>query len=113
LKIQWQICSGPTYLDIHAGEDATSNMQKYFPGLVNIEKAKTLLPTDLTIDDFKEWHKGRDVARNITPLGYFGAPANFEQINYEIDFIEGYSRFASINLIKYLLGLKKGTAVGR
>ncbi|WP_211748612.1 creatininase family protein [Paenibacillus sp. Marseille-Q4541] len=95
--------SFPEFLDIHAGESGTAGMVKYFPGLVNTNIAQTLAPTNLTRDDLKKWHIGGETAKKITPLGYFGAPAEYSKVKYdEIDFYEGFSRFASIAIKKYL-----------
>ncbi|GAB6988770.1 creatininase family protein [Paenibacillus pini] len=92
----------PIFLDIHAGKHTTANMYKYFPSLVDTDKAKTLIPTNLTYEDLKKWQEGGDVTREITPQGYFGEPAAYEQVDDEMDFVEGYAKFATLGLIKYL-----------
>lgn len=91
------------YLDIHAAEGATSQMVKFFPGLVNTEAARQLEPTNLKDDDLKKWHEGGETARSITPLGYFGAPAEFEKEDVDnLNLIDGISKFATIRLKEYL-----------
>jgi creatinine amidohydrolase len=68
----------PKYLDIHAGSRETGMMIHYFPDQVNIELAKTLKSTNLILSDLMAWDQGWEDARKITPLGYFGDPANFD-----------------------------------
>jgi len=62
------------FLDIHAGALETGLVAAYYPDLVNMELARTLKPTNLTGPDAGEWIKD---AKKVTPLGYFGDPANF------------------------------------
>jgi creatinine amidohydrolase len=66
------------FYDIHAGSFETAAMNNYFPSLVQADIAKTLKSTDLTWRNALIWSKGWDVARKITPLGYAGNPANYE-----------------------------------
>ena len=91
------------YLDVHAGEGSTAQMYKFFPDLVNVEAARDLEPTNLTHEDLTKWHTGGETARNITPLGYFGAPADFEKEDVDnLNLVDGISTFASIRLKEYL-----------
>lgn len=73
------------YIDIHAGAGETSMMVKYFPDSVDIELAKTLKPTNLTGDDLKEWRRGWDISRKVTPLGYVGNPAGYGSVSGNMD----------------------------
>lgn len=93
----------PQFLDIHAGEEGTARMLKHFPGLVNEGLSKTLPPTNLTFENLKEWQTGGETAKQITPLGYFGAPANYEQVPDNIDFIEGFAQFAIARIKEYII----------
>ncbi len=68
----------PKCLDIHAGAIETGLMVHYFPDQVDMEQAKTLKPTNLTIQELLEWDQSWSDARRITPLGYFGDPASFD-----------------------------------
>ena len=68
-------------IDIHAGAGETSMMLEYFPDSVDVELAKSLKPTNLTGDDMKEWRKGWDISRKVTPLGYVGNPAGYAAAN--------------------------------
>jgi creatinine amidohydrolase len=61
-------------LGVHADEYETAAMVRYFPETVNYEALQGLPPTQLTMDDLKEWRTGTAAARRLTPDGYFGAP---------------------------------------
>lgn len=65
-------------IDIHAGATETSWMAHSYNKLVDTEKARSLKPTNLTFADLKQWVKGGEIAKNITPLGYCGNPANID-----------------------------------
>ena len=67
----------PEYLDIHAGSLETSLMFKDFPDLVNTELAKSLPSSMTTMQGLKIWSQGGDKAKEITPQGYLGHPAEF------------------------------------
>ncbi len=66
------------YVDVHAGSSETAVMLNYFPEQVNVEKAKTLKPTQYTFEDMKALRKGGDEARKMIPSGYIGDPAGFD-----------------------------------
>ena len=51
---------------------------EFFPDLVKVGVAKELESTQLTWQDIPRWQQGGKVAREMTPLGYFGAPAEYE-----------------------------------
>ena len=78
LKDQQSEGTSPKYLEIHADSLETGIMAKYFPDQVNTDMAKGLKSTDLTIEDLIAWRQGWSDARKVTPLGYFGDPANFD-----------------------------------
>jgi creatinine amidohydrolase len=65
----------PQYMDVHAGWLETGLVAAYFPGLVDVELARTLKPTRLSWDDAARWVKS---VRKVTPLGYAGDPAAFD-----------------------------------
>lgn len=65
-------------IDIHAGATETSWMALSYKKLVNTEKAKALKPTNLTFADLKQWVKGGEITKSITPLGYCGNPSNID-----------------------------------
>ncbi|CAM5219554.1 Creatinine amidohydrolase [Castellaniella defragrans] len=64
------------YLDIHAGEVETSIMLGCNPALVRRETLAELKPTNLQASDLAQWRHGHETARQVTPQGYFGAPAS-------------------------------------
>jgi creatinine amidohydrolase len=68
----------PKYLDVHAGQGETGLVAHYFPDQVNAEMARTLKPTNLTLQDLMEWDQSWNDAKRITPLGYFGDPSSFD-----------------------------------
>ena len=78
LKDQHSEGAARRYLEIHADSLETGIMAKYFPDQVNTDMAKGLKSTDLTIEDLIAWRQGWSDARKVTPLGYFGDPANFD-----------------------------------
>lgn len=65
-------------IDIHAGAGETSWMIKDFQDLVDIPKARSLKPSHTTLKDLREWTRGGEWARKITPLGYCGNPADID-----------------------------------
>lgn len=73
------------YIDIHAGAGETSMMVKYFPNQVDVVKAKELRSTDLKYEDLLEWRRGWSDSRKVTPLCYFGDPANYDKEDSNVD----------------------------
>jgi len=63
------------FVDVHAGQWETSVMMHACPGLVREDLRSDLRSTDYGPNDLAEWRKGREIAREKTPLGYFGDPA--------------------------------------
>ena len=61
-------------LGVHADEYETAAIVRYFPETVDYDALKDLVPTQLTTEDLREWRKGGEAARRVTPDGYFGAP---------------------------------------
>jgi creatinine amidohydrolase len=68
----------PTHLDIHAGKWETSLLLSICPDTVRDELLPGLAPTRLGAADLAEWRKGQEVAKRVTPHGYFGDPAAAE-----------------------------------
>ncbi|MFD3449987.1 creatininase family protein [Microbacteriaceae bacterium 4G12] len=92
----------PKYFDIHAGEESTARMLKHFSSLVDINIAKTLEPTNFAEKEFKEWQKGGEKVRQLTPSGYFGNPANFASVDPELDFVQIFSKYAAEKITAYM-----------
>jgi creatinine amidohydrolase len=63
------------HLDVHAGAEETSLLWGYFPGVVRADLLPALEPTNLGLEDLREWQQGWSNARRKTPRGYFGDPA--------------------------------------
>ncbi len=87
------------YFDIHAGAFETSMMYKYFRNQVDTELAKKLLPTNLDYNGLIKWREGYEASRLVTPLAYFGAPADFEKEYTEMQ--ESSNAIASV-ILNYL-----------
>lgn len=89
------------HFDFHAGADETSWMLLEYPDLVDINIAKTLPSTKANFADIKKWLLGGEAAKEITPNGYLGNPAN---INVDaIKSIEKQIVYAYTNCIKNML----------
>jgi len=84
------------YLDPHAGKSETSMMAYYFPGQVDLELARKLMPTKVKAEDFAKWRSGPEVAKEMTPLGYVGDPASFDPNAGRREMEEGVGRSAKV-----------------
>ena len=69
----------PQYLEIHAEAMETGLMAEFYPAQTNTGLARSLPSTDLTLEDLMVWRQGGGTARRLTPQGYFGDPAAFDQ----------------------------------
>lgn len=61
-------------LGVHAEETETALIMRWFPELVDYEMLADLEPTHLGPKDLAEWRRGGEIARSVTPDGYFGSP---------------------------------------
>ena len=50
-------------------------------GKICITSVFALKPTNLTGEDMKEWRRGWDISRKVTPLGYVGNPAGYGSVS--------------------------------
>jgi creatinine amidohydrolase len=66
---------GGKYLEVHAGAEETALLWAYFPETVRADVLPSLAPTNLGLEDLREWQQGWSSARRKTPQGYFGNPA--------------------------------------
>lgn len=66
------------YMDLHAGAYETGLVAEYFPNQVDEDLAKSLKPTNLPWSKAADWVKD---TRRVTPLGYLGDPASFEDVD--------------------------------
>jgi creatinine amidohydrolase len=67
------------YPDVHAGDIETATMQWFYPQLTDAQKARSLPPVVLGEDQIMTWLFGGRT-RDLSPEGYLGAPADFEQV---------------------------------
>jgi creatinine amidohydrolase/Fe(II)-dependent formamide hydrolase-like protein len=74
-----------TYSDIHAGDGETAAMSEYYPGLVDLNIAKSLKATQAGSDELGLWIEGGDNAVKITTEGFFGDPAGYEKVNIDYE----------------------------
>lgn len=81
------------YADIHAGSTETAYMHKYHSELVDIEKAKTLIPIELDNDNLTRWIDGNETI-NLSPDGYLGAPADYIVVDAETNYNDTAKRIA-------------------
>ncbi len=86
---------GGDSIDIHAGAAETSWMLLDYEELVEPEIAKHMRATNLSIEDLHLWLHGGSVAREITPLGYCGNPANIDVVTIQQVEKEMVESFAS------------------
>lgn len=61
-------------LGVHAHDQETALVARWFPHLVDWDALRDLEPTDLDHEDLTQWRRGGDHAARVTPDGYFGAP---------------------------------------
>lgn len=76
LPFQAPPAAAGAFLDIHAGEVETSLMLACNPEVVRRDRLTGLPPTNLQASDLAQWRHGHEIARQVTPHGYFGAPAS-------------------------------------
>jgi creatinine amidohydrolase len=71
--------SPSAYADVHAGDVETATMNHFYPNLVDVQRARSLPPTQLGDDKIMDWLFGGQTAE-LSPDGYLGAPADFESV---------------------------------
>ena len=86
----------PQYLEVHADKGETGLMAYYYPELVDVAMAKTLKPTNLGPKELGTWRTGGEVAKKITPQGYFGDPAAFDKEKAKAEFESGVKSAADV-----------------
>lgn len=80
IKSQSISVSQSAYPDVHAGDIETATINHFYPGLVDVRKAKNLPPVTLGDDQIMTWLFGGQTAE-LSPEGYLGAPADFEGVD--------------------------------
>jgi creatinine amidohydrolase len=84
----------PQYIDGHSGAGETSTMLGLFPEVVRERIVPTLEPTNLGPADLARWRASPEAGRAITPLGYFGQPAEADPVQGRQRVTENAERFA-------------------
>jgi len=70
------------YLNISAGSNEVSYLTAFYPDLVDIDLVKTLKPTELTGEQFREISQkpdGFEILKKMLPDGYIGDPASYDE----------------------------------
>lgn len=65
--------------DVHAGDIETATMGHFYPHLADLEKARSLPPVELGDEKIWTWLLGGHT-KTLSPNGYAGAPAEFENV---------------------------------
>ena len=65
--------------DVHGGDIETATINKFYPHLVDTEKAKSL--PDVSLGDKWEAWMFAGQLKQISPEGYLGSPANYECVD--------------------------------
>jgi creatinine amidohydrolase len=79
VKAQTIPVSASNYPDVHAGDIETATMHRFYPELTDIQIARSLAPLQLGDDRIMTWLFGGHT-KELSPEGYLGAPADFEQV---------------------------------
>jgi len=77
IKPQTISVSASHYPDVHAGDIETATMNRFYPHLTDVQKAKSLPPVTLGEDKIMTWLLGGQTGQ-LSSEGYLGAPADFE-----------------------------------
>ncbi|HEX2946696.1 MAG TPA: creatininase family protein [Clostridia bacterium] len=68
--------------DVHGGDIETAVINEFYPGLVDVEKAKSLTPVPLDGRNVEKWLFGGHI-KELSPQGYIGSPADFEEVDVQ------------------------------
>ena len=71
-------------LDIHGGAYETAVMNYFYPEFVDLELAKTLESSSLTMLDLQKWLMGGEATKALVPLGYAGNPAGHTAVTKHV-----------------------------
>ena len=67
-------------LDIHGGAYETAVMNDFHPEYVDLELAKTLESSSLSMTDLQKWLTGGEETKALVPQGYAGNPAGYAAV---------------------------------
>jgi creatinine amidohydrolase len=85
--------------DVHAGDIETATINRFYPHLVDTEKAKSLPGVSLG-DRFEAWMFGGKL-KEISPQGYLGSPASYDSVDIEKN-VEDFAQRISDGIIARL-----------
>ena len=88
------------YPDVHAGDIETATIERYYPHLVDKDKAETLKPVSLGDDRIMSWLYGGKT-EELSPGGYLGSPSEYRQVDVEKN-MNDYSERISTAIIEYI-----------
>ena len=74
--------------DVHSGDIETATIYAFYPDLVDTDKAKSLPDVPLG-DNFEAWMFGGKL-KQLSPEGYLGSPACYENVNIT-QYLDDYS----------------------
>jgi creatinine amidohydrolase len=80
IKPQSIVVSTADVPDVHGGDIETATIHKFYPHLVDVEKAKLLKPVALDDHKVEQWLFGGHI-KELSSDGYLGTPANYENVD--------------------------------
>lgn len=89
VKAQTINVSGAKAPDVHGGDIETAVIHKFYPGIVDVDKAKSLPPVALEGVNVEAWLFGGHI-KELSAQGYIGSPADFDKVGVEKN-IEDYA----------------------
>ncbi len=80
VKPQKIVVSRAAVRDVHAGDIETATIHAFYPGLADADMAKTLPDVPLGDDKGESWLFGGHI-KELSPLGYLGAPSCYGSVD--------------------------------
>lgn len=75
--------------DVHGGDIETALIHEFYPNLVDVEKAKSLIPVPLTEGSTEAWLFGGHI-KELSLHGYIGSPADYDTVEVQKN-VEDYA----------------------
>ncbi len=101
IRSQSIVISNVEFPDIHAGDIETAIIHKFYPHLVDVEKAKSLAPVALENDKTEQWLFGGHI-KALSSEGYLGIPADYENVEVE-SYIDDYTERISDAILGHIV----------
>lgn len=82
-----ELCRNVNYhplFDIHGGAFETAVMNYFYPEFVDLQLARTLELSSLTMSGLQKWLEGGETTKAIVPLGYAGNPAGCDAVGKHV-----------------------------